>query len=355
MLAGLVHDIGTKQHINLRFVRRSSGETTFFTDKVIENFKGEIGNMSLILININDIAVGHPLPWALYDKEHNLLGEPGSEVRDDEHLSDLLALGAYRELLLEVSDDESRDRPFAVQTISERTRARETSIRFTFNDMKLRVEDRLQLQPPKQLSNERFQVKVIGYVRGVSLLVTAPTDAKGFRLQVMDGETVVMRSFIGQNAFGFECTIIRIHKTPCEYLHLSFPDAIEGIVIRKAPRIRTRIIATVQNKNQGNASEPVSALISNISANGVALDTKRPLGSKGDVINLTFRVNLHNVDALLSVKGLIRAVLTNCDAETSNPNPSHYGIEFIDLHPNDSVILQSMVYQNMIESPHQLM
>ena len=52
-----------------------------------------------------------------------------------------------------------------------------------------------------------------------------------------------MRSFSGQNAFAFASTITRICKIPCEYLHLSFPDTIEAIVIRKATRIRTRIIA----------------------------------------------------------------------------------------------------------------
>jgi hypothetical protein len=311
--------------------------------------------MSLILIGVNDIAVGHALQWALYDKEHNLLEERGSVVRDDEHLNGLLVLGAYRELSWEVSGEETKDRPFTVEAGSGQAGTEETGARFTFSDMKLKAEDRLQLQPPEQMSRERFIDKVIGFVRGVSLMVTAPVDTNGLRLQVMEGETVIMRSFIGQNAFGFACTIMRICKTPCEYLHLSFPDAIQGIVIRKAPRIRSRIIATVHNNKPSTSNEPVSALISNISANGVALDAKRPLGSKGDVINLTFRVNLHKIDALLSVKGLIRAVLADEAIETSNLGLIRYGVEFSNLQPNDSVILQSMIYQNMIENPHHLM
>lgn len=53
-------------------------------------------------------------------------------------------------------------------------------------------------------------------------------------------------------------------------------------------------------------------------------------------------------------KGLIRAVLTDDAPDTSNPDFKRYGIEFMDVQTNDSVILQSMVYQNMIENPHQL-
>jgi hypothetical protein len=311
--------------------------------------------MSLILINKNDIAIGEPSPWALYDQEHNLLLEQGSVIRDNAHLDTLSANGTYRELLWETTGDKSEDNSFADETSSEQSETEETSTRFTFNDMKLKVEDRLQLQPPEHVTRERFPVKVIGFLRGVSLLVTTPVTTEGFRLQLLEGERVIMRSFLGQNAFGFECTITRACKSPYEYLHLSFPDSIQGIVIRKAPRVRTRIIATVQNNNQGNSNEPVSALISNISANGLALDAKRPLGNKGDIINLSFRVNLHKIDALLSIKGLICAVLTGDAVNAANPDFVRHGIEFRELQPNDSVILQSMIYQNMIESPHQLM
>jgi hypothetical protein len=311
--------------------------------------------MSLILINQNDITAGEPSPCSLYDQEHKLLLEQGDLIRDNAHLNSLLGQGAYRELSWDVSDGESGDDTFDADAGTGKAGAEEISARFTFNDMKLKVEDRLQLQPPAELTRERFPVKVIGFIRNVSLLVTAPVIAGGLRLQLIEGERVIMRSFLGQNAFGFECFIDRICKTPCEYLHLSFPNAIQGIVIRKAPRVKTRIIATAHNNNPGARNEPVSALISNISANGIALDAKQQLGNKGDLINLTFRVNLHKIDALLSVKGLICAVLTGDAADPSNPELIRHGIEFRDLLPNDRVILQSMIYQNMIESPHKLM
>lgn len=320
-----------------------------------EKCDGAIGNMSLILVNKSDITVGEPSPCALYDQERNLLLEEGEVVRDKAHLNSLLDRGAYRDLSWGVSDNENGDDSDDAETSPGQTEVEETSTPFTFNDMKLKVEDRLQLQPPEQLTRERFPVKVIGFIRNVSLLVTTPVIAGGLRLQLLEGERVIMRSFLGQNAFGFACTIERICKTPCEYLHLSFPDVIQGIVIRKAPRVKTRIIATAHNSNPGGKNEPVSALISNISANGMALDAKQPLGNKGDIISLTFRVNLHKIDALLSIKGLICAVLTGDAANPSNPDLIRHGIEFRDLQPNDSVILQSMIYQNIIENPHKLM
>jgi hypothetical protein len=311
--------------------------------------------MSLILASKDEIVVGKPSPWSLYDPMHNLLLGQGDMVRDDEHRDTLLTSGACHELSWETPDnDDGIDDGLssAEETSPEQTGGSETDKRFTFDDMKLKVEDKLQLEPPAQLARERFLVKVIGFLRGASLLVTTPVTANGLRLQLLDGETVVMRSFSGQNAFGFACTIERVIKTPYEYLHLSFPDNIQGIMIRKAPRVKTRIIAAVQDKKTG--AEQVSALISDISANGVSLDAKQPLGNKGGTINLAFRVHLHNVDAYLSVKGVIRAILSGDAVDASKSGIIRHGIEFQELQPNDSVILQSMIYQQMIENPHKL-
>ncbi len=220
--------------------------------------------------------------------------------------------------------------------------------------MKLNAESRLQLEPSAQLSRECYFVKVIGYLRGASLLVTTPVSANGTRPELKEGLKVVVRSFSGQNAFGFSCTIKRIVKGYYEYLHLSFPDSIKGIVVRKATRIKARIISTVQNSSSQNAGEQTSALISNISADGAALDAKRTLGNKGDILNLAFRVNLHRIDAFLSIKGAIRAVFSCGDADVSDPEIIRYGIEFQNLQPNDMVILQSMIYQQIIENPQHL-
>ena len=284
----------------------------------------------------------------------------GDIVRDDQHREALLKTGAYRELSWESfgsSDSADQDSVNSGNTgsFSGSPDSNKSDSVFTFDDLKLKAEDRLQLEPPSQLARERFSVKVIGYLRGASILVTVPITASGLRLQLMENEKVVMRSFSGQNAFGFACTIERIIKIPYEYMHLSFPDNIQGIKVRKAPRIKTRIIASVQDSNSSKAAK-VSALISDVSANGVSLESKQPLGEKGDILFLAFRVQLHNVDAYLSVKGVIRAVFSG-DALSESQKSGHirHGIEFLELQPNDSVVLQSMIYQQMIENPHNVM
>jgi hypothetical protein len=312
--------------------------------------------MGLIQATSNDLIIGAPLPWPLYDSEQNPLLKLGEIIRDEKHRDDLLVGGACYEAIGSSGGNVSNaDSPFsAAKALPEQTSEEQTNKLYTFDDMKLKVEDRLQLEPPAKLGLERLPVRVIGFLRGASLLVSTPFTPTGQRLQLIENETVVMRSFSGQNAFAFPCTVLRICRLPYEYLHLSIPEKIQGLVIRKAPRVKTRIIAAVHDSNS-SADKQTSALISDISAKGVSLDSKQQLGAKGDILNMAFRVQLHNIEAFLSLKGVIRAVI-NSDADAASKQPLiRHGIEFQDLQSNDSVVLQSMIYQQMIENPDKLM
>lgn len=308
--------------------------------------------MNLTLVKENDLAIGKPIPWALYDQHLSLLLGQGSVITDIEHRDKLLELGACHELFLGTQIIANGDNSSEEVLSSVHARADGSRICFTFDDMKLKVENRLQLQPPTQMAHERFLVKVIGFLRGGTLLVTTPILDNGMRMQFVEGEMVVMRSFSGQNAFGFSCTIERVCRLPYEYLHLTFPRVIEGVVVRKSPRVKTRIITAVKNLSMSCTHENSPTFISNISADGAALDAKQALGSVGDHINLAFRVCVHSIEVFLSLEGIILTIL-NCHAtETSEPEIVRHGIEFRGLELNDTVILKSMIYQQIIENPH---
>ena len=133
--------------------------------------------MSLILITPNDITAGEPSPCALYDQDHSLLLKQGDLVRDNVHLKSLLDRGAYRELSWDATDSENDVGSFDDAVTHGKAGADEIGKRFTFNDMNLKVGDRLQIQPPEYLTSERFPVGVVGYIRDVSLLVTTITSS----------------------------------------------------------------------------------------------------------------------------------------------------------------------------------
>lgn len=150
---------------------------------------------------------------------------------------------------------------------------------FPFEAMSLKVGDRLQAQPPTKVSAERCFVRLIGYLEDLSMLITTPATVNSVRLQLMEGDQLVMRVFSSQNAFGFASEVQRICKLPYSYLHISFPKKVQGTVIRKAARVKI---------------------------------------------------------------------------QQSESSLAHFGLEFVDLQPNDRMLLQSMVYQKMIEQPQSL-
>ena len=220
---------------------------------------------------------------------------------------------------------------------------------FPFEAMKLKVGDRLQLQLPEQLSRHRVFVRMIGYVSNVSLLVTMPRQPNGLRADLLEGDSVVVRIFTSQNAFGFSASVDRVCKLPFEYLHLSFPGDVKGVVIRKAPRVRTRIICSVVSTASGTDGLP--GVLANLSANGALLDTKQALAQQGETIKLSFRLKPHAVETMLTINATVRTCYPDEAANDGAPELIHHGLEFLNLQPNDALILQSTVYQLMVEHP----
>jgi len=82
--------------------------------------------------------------------------------------------------------------PFsAAKVLPEQAAPDQTNKQYTFDDMKLKVEDRLLLEPPAKLGLEKLPVRVLGYLRGASLMVTTPFTPTGQRLQLIENETAL--------------------------------------------------------------------------------------------------------------------------------------------------------------------
>lgn len=307
--------------------------------------------MSLIAVTREDIPVGMPLPWPIYDQAGILLMEQGEIVASAASLDALLAAAPLREFSW--TESEQTQSPEGAAAASQATLADIPETGFTFQDMRLRVGDRIQLQPPANVGLERYMVRLIGYLENASLLVTMPLE-NGLRVPLREKDKVVARVFTSQKAFGFTSAIERVCKIPYDYLHLSFPTSIQGSVVRRSPRVRTKLIASVSLASEAEGAKPRSALIANISADGALVRARQSLAGKGELLRMSFRVNLHNVDTLLTVSAVVRSIFRDEAAEGGGAPMTNHGLQFQDLRPNESMILQSLIYQQMIEQPHTL-
>ncbi|MBI3526549.1 MAG: flagellar brake protein [Betaproteobacteria bacterium] len=215
---------------------------------------------------------------------------------------------------------------------------------YQFEDMRLKAGDRLQMQLPASVTHERPIVRLIGYLDKQCLLVTAPAGL-GLQKPLMEGDRVIARVFMGQGAFGFVSFVDKVIRVPFDYLHLSFPKQIQGLMVRKAPRVKTEIAATVETSS-GNAE----AHVSNLSATGMLLHSATALGANGDNLSVTLPLNLYDVKTELRLRGRIKAV--SSAAIEGGGDEHRCGVEFLDLQPNETLILQSVVHHELAKHPH---
>jgi c-di-GMP-binding flagellar brake protein YcgR len=303
--------------------------------------------MSLISVAREELIVGQPVKWALYDQEHKVLLDKGTVIADSSQLNVLLERKPLRELALGTGQDKAASQRLAA------VEQGKTETAFSFLDMKLKVGDRIQIQPPASMGPDRYIVKLIGYVENLSVLVTPPL-ANGMRVPVRDGDNIVARVFTSQTAFAFNCSIDKVSKIPFDYLHLSYPTVVQGAIIRKSARIRTNIIASIALASAAPTDDKLSAIIINLSADGALVSTRAPLDKRSPQIVLSFRINLHDVDAHLNIKAIIRNVQVDETKDDGDPLKYQHGVQFLHTQPTDNMILQSLIYQQMIEQPHTL-
>jgi c-di-GMP-binding flagellar brake protein YcgR len=209
-----------------------------------------------------------------------------------------------------------------------------------FTDMHLGPGDRLQIYGVNQPDRTRHICRLIGFLEGSSLLITNPTH-KGTRVDFRESELVVVQAFSRNSAYAFKSTVERVCRVPFDYLHLSYPERVEGAVIRKATRVRLNAPANITPEGGGEA---VPATIENISSTGALLCSEESIGAKGEALKLAFRIKLHDVARDIES----RAVILNA---RNDEGGHHYGVEFRDLPPDERMVLRSLVYQHIIDHP----
>lgn len=215
----------------------------------------------------------------------------------------------------------------------------DTPAAYTFADMYLQPGDRLQIHCPTHPDKARHISRVVGYVPGSSFIVTVPAP-RGVRAEFMENEVVVVQAFSRNCAFAFKCTVLNVCRRPLDYMHLTFPDRIDGSIIRKSTRVRVSIDAVASMADGGNCE----VRLGNISATGALLVAQSDLGQVGDSLRVSFKVELHDVVSEIVTSAVI---LNTCGDEDS----LQYGVEFRDLPAHERMILCSLIYQQMIENP----
>jgi c-di-GMP-binding flagellar brake protein YcgR len=219
--------------------------------------------------------------------------------------------------------------------------------RMPLSALRLGISDSLQMQSLTDQSPEPYYVRLIGYVEKRSVTVTTPV-ADGGVLLMREGQAFVLRGFSGRYTFAFNVNILRVCHLPFPYLHLSYPAFVQSTAMRQHDRIKTNIVVSVSNLTQPELAEKSPAVVIDLSLMGAMLASRKPLGKTGDTLAISIRLIVGDMDVYLMLNALAR----NERTEVSEARPElmcRLGLEFLEMAPNDKMILHNFVYTKIVE------
>lgn len=291
--------------------------------------------MEMVQVMKGDVQLGKPLPYSLYDDGKNLLVRAGNVVQTESQLEELSSKGLYRRQAAQSDVTSAKTRPAAPE--------RSTETCATLEDVKPQIGDPLQLQTVGDQQAQRYGVRLIGFLKGRSVIVSTPVQ-DGKVLFMREGQSFVVRLFSGRSAYAFPSTVWKVANTPYPHLHLTYPAQLRGVVVRRSGRAKVNLIAAVVDA-QGRAG--AGALI-DISKGGASLTSKTVLGAKGDMLQVKFRILLDEFEQYINIGAIVRAVTRQAQTE-GEPEVIQHGLEFADVPSHDALALTAFVYQKLLE------
>jgi c-di-GMP-binding flagellar brake protein YcgR len=216
---------------------------------------------------------------------------------------------------------------------------------FGFDSLNLQVGVRLQFITYRRIKPVQYFSTLIGYVRDEYLIVKLPME-NGTPVGLVDGERVTIRVFSGMNVCSFACTVQRVFDRPLHYVHLSFPDSIQGTSLRTAMRVKVDIAAQVLPARGDGAA--VECSLTNISVSGARIESPRSLPEDGGEVVVEFGLPSPLGDGEMRVR--TRAAVRNVNAlrREDGAEMFAYGVQFLDLDQVHHTMLQNLTYEVLL-------
>ena len=217
---------------------------------------------------------------------------------------------------------------------------------FEFETMNLQVGVRLQVMTHRHLKPAQYFSTLIGYVKDEYLIIKIPTE-NGAPIAMTEGDRLTIRVFSGVNVCSFACSVERVFPRPLNYVHLSFPTAIQGTSLRGAMRVKADIPARVSKV--GGAASPIACTLANVSVTGARIDSRYPLPADSEVLTLAFTLATPPTNEEVPVETLaaVRNMTVSRPAP-DKPDVYSYGVQFVDLDPVHYTLLQNMTYEALL-------
>lgn len=303
--------------------------------------------ISLVPVRMGDIAIGKPLPRAIYDGQGNLLLASGCVIESRSQLDGLIHHGFIKDYGWEQGAPPARPKegllvkaarkPVDTPPPEDANGSKEVVV--AMDDVRWHVGETLYLQQVDNTST-RYSVQLIGFVKNKSIFVTSPA-VDGKLEFVRDGQTFVVRAFSGKKAYAFVAAALKSVHVPHPYLHLSYPKELRCTVVRRGVRVQVKLAAVL---SLGQPARDAELILTDISVGGASAVSKQVLGNKGEEGLIRLKVCAADQDETLTLKVALRSV-----TPAESGEGYRHGIEFLDVASHDSLILSAFVHQTLAE------
>jgi c-di-GMP-binding flagellar brake protein YcgR len=289
--------------------------------------------MSLQDLATDEIPVGSPLPWAVYDRDGRLLFDRGQVVPSRQVLDGHAGGGLLADLDASVEALKTMDGQAEPAEPDERP----TAELFPPAGVKPQIWDRVQIRLPDGDGKKVLYSHLVGYVRGTTILLTLPREGEHW-VSVQEGATVEVRNLTGNHIYVFRSEVLRVSLDGVPYMHLRYPAKVMRQQLRRAPWAKTSLAVAITAADGHRAD----GHITNLSSSGAHLAAHSRLGKAGDALRLAFRAECGESAAELELEAVIRR-------EGGEEGLLEYGVEFRGVSEDEALWLKCMVYERIAE------
>lgn len=288
--------------------------------------------MNLQPVTLENIPVGKPLPWRIYDRNGYILFARGEMIATVEQLKGLQPSGLFRDADAPEQTHETGDLNLPAPDSSLET--------FPPHGIKPQIGEIVQIRLPNQSPQFYYSVHLIGYIRNRSILLTRPDNNPFIPVE---GDLAEVRMVTGSHIYAFAAAIQRICIGPVPYIHLDYPRETRVQQLRKSPWARVNLAATATDSE----GVPELVRIVNLSPDGAQLHAPSALGSTGDRMRLSVHVAMDEFKSTLNLAATVRHVRPAPTGVESNL--VEYGVSFDETAAADALWLRALVYRRIAE------
>ncbi len=214
-------------------------------------------------------------------------------------------------------------------------------------ELALEIGDNLQLQFAGD-DETRYFARVIGYLPGQSLVVSTP-KVDGHTILVSEGKKAVVRLMSGNKIVGFNVRVIMVSVRPYAHLHLSFPQNVQAVTVRKALRVMLNMTASVRSCLLDSAEVDLAlasraVTIQDMSTSGALLIADKPLAEEGQYISIALRLDVADNTEDILLPAIVRNIRTE-RGEKAGQRHFHHGVELRVVDRAQSILVHAFVYQ----------